>query len=558
MFLRRYFEKLIQIFGFLSLNISFAFGLSLLSGAFLFLTQTGFAFALQLFLVSIDIAKQKSIHVPKWMGEFNHHETVYFLLLLTVLYGGFRGLGLFLRGYTYDQFRYLQRNRLTHWVYSQHLVSSSRLVTLFNERVERSAQAVASLQQSLSNMVLVLGLLAALFYVAPRLAAITCAVCLIFGVGIMPLYRRIQTESKGVLKETAAINSRLIRGIKNILLLRIYSMTKVEERLSRQSLERNRNHAMRINTSSSLSVSLIESLGIVIVVASTLMGKSSLALSGGVLVTFLFLFIRLIQSTTPLIHGLSMACFHFPHLIELENWWAELGSTNLKSKMEVSPTQKLEIDKPFGWEVRNVSFGFDHPLYQDFNMKIPPKSLCLIRGSSGSGKSTLLSLLLGQQEASSGEILIQTQDGKSFKASNVVSSVSSKLGYVGTDPFVVEGSLRENLIYGLGRQPSQAEIEDCLKLVEADFVWKFPDKLEHQIQEQGIGISTGQLLRIGLCRALLRKPVALVLDEPTANLDEETEEKIVQLLESLKKELTIVVSSHRKILTTIADQIIQL
>ena len=87
-------------------------------------------------------------------------------------------------------------------------------------------------------------------------------------------------------------------------------------------------------------------------------------------------------------------------------------------------------------------------------------------------------------------------------------------------------------------------------------VFNLPGGLDHQITEQGLGISSGQKQKLALARALLRKPTMLFLDEATANLDKNSENEIIDLISSLKKRITIVAISHRNIFDKSADQII--
>ncbi len=132
------------------------------------------------------------------------------------------------------------------------------------------------------------------------------------------------------------------------------------------------------------------------------------------------------------------------------------------------------------------------------------------------------------------------------------------VGYVGAESFLIDGTVRENLLYGVHRTPGDAELADALRKAECGFIDDLPNRLEHRLTEQGAGLSSGQKQRLSLARAMLRRPGVLVLDEATANLDSATEEKLVDTLTELKGGMTIVAVTHRPALLRLADQVLTL
>ena len=123
---------------------------------------------------------------------------------------------------------------------------------------------------------------------------------------------------------------------------------------------------------------------------------------------------------------------------------------------------------------------------------------------------------------------------------------------------MIPGTLRDNLVYGLGHGVSDKEIQSALRRADCDFVFQLAQGLEHSLTEQGHGLSSGQKQRLSLARALLRRPTVLILDEPTANLDAQSESRLVEVFLELKKEMTILAATHREAVLAIADQRIQL
>jgi ABC-type multidrug transport system fused ATPase/permease subunit len=120
------------------------------------------------------------------------------------------------------------------------------------------------------------------------------------------------------------------------------------------------------------------------------------------------------------------------------------------------------------------------------------------------------------------------------------------LGYVGAEPYLIHGTVRENLLYGNTRNIDDSEIFEMLKKVQlGSWFNSLKSPLEHALSENGEGLSTGQKQRLMFARALLRKPQVLILDEISANLDTATEAELASLMSTLRGQCTTVVVSHR-------------
>lgn len=173
-------------------------------------------------------------------------------------------------------------------------------------------------------------------------------------------------------------------------------------------------------------------------------------------------------------------------------------------------------------------------------------------GPSGGGKSTIFALLERFYEPTSGRLLIGDQPIADIDLQNW----RAQIGYVSQDSAVFAGTIRENLQYGLGRTLSEEELWQGLALAYADqFVQEFPEKLETQIGERGVKLSGGQKQRIAIARAFLRDPKLLMLDEATASLDSQSEEKVQRALDHLMEGRTTLVIAHRLSTIVDADQI---
>ncbi|GAA2913513.1 ABC transporter ATP-binding protein [Enterococcus pseudoavium] len=222
----------------------------------------------------------------------------------------------------------------------------------------------------------------------------------------------------------------------------------------------------------------------------------------------------------------------------------------LKTDLEPIETGK-EIDVS-GKTIKaeNLSFQYvsDRPILKNVSFEAKPNTVIAFAGPSGGGKSTIFALLERFYQPTSGRIKIGSDTIDEVGLTNW----RSQIGYVSQDSAVFAGSIRENLQYGLDRTLTEDELWRGLELAYADqFVRDFPEQLETELGERGVKLSGGQKQRIAIARAFLRDPKILMLDEATASLDSQSEEKVQRALDQLMEGRTTLVIAHR--LSTIVD-----
>ena len=195
--------------------------------------------------------------------------------------------------------------------------------------------------------------------------------------------------------------------------------------------------------------------------------------------------------------------------------------------------------------------GQEKSALRGVNVEIEAGSFTALVGRSGSGKSTLVELIPRFRDTTSGRVLFGGVDVRDFDLSELRRSI----GYLTQDPLLFSDSICQNLIYGLGRVPSDAEITSALEGAHAQFVLDFPKGLETEIGDRGLRVSGGERQRIALARVLLQDPSILILDEPTSALDSESEQHIQAALAKLHGTRTIIVIAHRLATVVAADQL---
>lgn len=206
-------------------------------------------------------------------------------------------------------------------------------------------------------------------------------------------------------------------------------------------------------------------------------------------------------------------------------------------------------------ELTDVSYRFadaDEELFSGVNLQLRGPGLVAILGTSGSGKSTLLRLLLGLLAPDTGSIRLDGHDLAELSDSEL----RRLIAYVPQSPALFRTSLLSNL--DLGRGFSRSAVLDSLQRVGlAQLPAELPGGLDYRLAERGSGLSGGQLQRLAIARALLSQPRLLLLDEPTASLDEDSEADIISLLKGEARQRLVLVSTHRPALLDSTDAVIR-
>ncbi|MEO8439667.1 MAG: ABC transporter ATP-binding protein [Spartobacteria bacterium] len=219
--------------------------------------------------------------------------------------------------------------------------------------------------------------------------------------------------------------------------------------------------------------------------------------------------------------------------------------TIIPQKPNARPPGKIKGEIAF----EHVAFAYDKaaPVLRDINLTISAGQRVGVCGPTGGGKSTVLSLIPRFYDPSNGRILIDGVDVTDFH----LDGLREQVGFVLQDTVLFHGTIHDNIAYGRPNATAE-EIIAAAKAANAhEFIVNMPHGYDSQVGERGLTLSGGQRQRIGIARAVLRNSPILILDEPTAALDTESEKLVMEALERLMEGRTVITIAHR--LSTIRD-----
>ena len=230
-------------------------------------------------------------------------------------------------------------------------------------------------------------------------------------------------------------------------------------------------------------------------------------------------------------------------ILEFENLTDDLKEKKPSSKKHYTDFSRIVLDNVY------FSYGGDNIL-NGASAEIKKGEFVALAGISGAGKSTIMRLLLSLVDPDDGSIYF---DGDT--KADINSSMRSMFGYVPQGNLLVSGTIADNIAFY--SDANEKDIKKAAEAAQLDFAFDLPDGLDTVLGEKGAGLSEGQIQRIAIARALVRKPPVLLLDEATSALDEETE---IKLLDALKNtsDTTVIIITHRTKVFDYCDKILTL
>ncbi|MBS1988668.1 ABC transporter ATP-binding protein/permease [Candidatus Dependentiae bacterium] len=230
----------------------------------------------------------------------------------------------------------------------------------------------------------------------------------------------------------------------------------------------------------------------------------------------------------------------------------------LQEEPEIKDAPDAKVLSPKEVEIifKNVSFGYsaERPILKNISFTVAPGKTVALVGPSGSGKSTIIKLLFRLFDVNDGAILINGQDIRNVAQD----SIKNLISIVPQDVVLFNNTIRYNIAYG-NIAATQQEIEQAAQQAQIDqLIQKLPSGYDTLVGERGLKLSGGEKQRVGIARALLKKPLINVFDEATSSLDSYTEHEIQKNILALSFDVTTLIVAHRLSTVSHADEILVL
>jgi ABC-type multidrug transport system fused ATPase/permease subunit len=234
----------------------------------------------------------------------------------------------------------------------------------------------------------------------------------------------------------------------------------------------------------------------------------------------------------------------------------EFFSNNYLSRKYFIDEKKIFFKSFDKLEIRNLNFFYkkNFPIIENFSLTVHKGETIGIMGSSGKGKSTLVNLILGLIKPVEGIIKI-----------NGISVIDKKIdknlfGFVPQNIYLLDDTIKRNIAFGISDSKiDDMRIKKAMKVAQIDdFVFNMSEGVNSVVGNKGITLSGGQIQRIGIARAIYHNPKILILDESTSSLDINTENEFLDILQKLKKNITMIIISHKKSTLRFCNKIIHI
>lgn len=219
----------------------------------------------------------------------------------------------------------------------------------------------------------------------------------------------------------------------------------------------------------------------------------------------------------------------------------------------------MDIDgkeiQPENYDIKlsNVTFSYDkRKIIDDVSLSIPQKTTTAIVGPSGGGKSTLCNLIARFWDVDLGEVTLGGVNVKDYS----MNSLMSNFAFVFQSVYLFADTIENNIKFGRQEASHEEVVEAAKKACCHDFISKLPNGYDIVIGEGGATLSGGEKQRISIARAIMKDAPIIILDEATANVDPENEKELVEAVDALTKEKTIIMIAHRLKTVRHADQIV--
>ena len=398
----------------------------------------------------------------------------------------------------------------------------------------------------LIDLLAIIGMLGLMFWLNFDFALITVAVAPFILVFIMRFKRTVKRATHEVRRRQSDVVAVVQEGLQSMRVVQAYGRQDLAELQLQQAGKAAVDAALRARRVKSL-VSPVVTVSVSLCTAYVLYRGASLVLAGAMTIGALTVFLSYLNKFfKPVLDLATMTNSIAQAAVAVER----VQSIILADQMIPEAPNATE-PAPFKGEIifEKVAFSYqpDTPVLKQITFTIEPGQFVGFVGATGGGKSTAASLIPRFYDPTAGRILVDGVDVRAYK----LKSLRAQVGVVLQDTVLFQGTIADNIAYGRPGATRQEVIQTARDADAHEFIAQMPRGYDSAVGERGLTLSGGQRQRIGIARALIRNAPILILDEPTAALDAEAEQLVLQGLARLMQGRTAIAIAHR--LSTVRD-----
>ena len=398
----------------------------------------------------------------------------------------------------------------------------------------------------LIDLLAIIGMLGLMFWLNFDFALITVAVAPFILVFVMRFKRTVKRATHEVRRRQSDVVAVVQEGLQSMRVVQAYGRQDLAELQLQQAGKAAVDAALRARRVKSL-VSPVVTVSVSLCTAYVLYRGASLVLAGAMTIGALTVFLSYLNKFfKPVLDLATMTNSIAQAAVAVER----VQSIILADQMIPEAPNATE-PAPFKGEIifEKVAFAYqpDTPVLKEISFTIEPGQFVGFVGATGGGKSTAASLIPRFYDPTAGRILVDGVDVRAYK----LKALRSQVGVVLQDTVLFQGTIADNIAYGRPGATRQEVIQAARDADAHEFIAQMPRGYDSSVGERGLTLSGGQRQRIGIARALIRNAPILILDEPTAALDAEAEQLVLQGLARLMQGRTAIAIAHR--LSTVRD-----
>lgn len=431
---------------------------------------------------------------------------------------------------------------------------SGAIQSVFTNDVNVYQNAIGIIRDSIQGPIKALGAFGMVFFLQWKLGLIALVFLPLMALAIQRNSKKVRSAQSTVQADLAELNAATHETIQGIRIVKAFSAEDRVEASFGGLIDKTLKSQMRSVRRTAAIGPMVELIGAVAVAVVLYMG-GLLASRGELEISKLF----------ALIYALDVVNQGMKNLASVSNTYSQVQAAadriygevlDYPEQHEVEQSKKT-IERPEGrLEFRNVSFTYPDgtPALLNVSFSIEPGTSLALVGPSGAGKSTIADLVLRFYDPTDGQILFDGIDVRELNAS----WLRSQIGVVPQQTFLFAGTISENIRLG-SPDADEAALREAAKTAHAlPFILSAPEGFETALGERGVRLSGGEMQRIAIARAVVRKPTLLLLDEATSNLDAVSEKTVQEALEEVMKGRTTLFIAHRLTTAARADRILML